>query len=227
MCNSFCGHNIKMYSKIIALLVLMAVALCQDHHHHTISLKTVVKHEQPKKVEYHHHIPVQTQEVHVPLHQGHASLLHHQSNNVGKIYHQFPKHYFVPAKEPAPVHEVIAADTPVHFVPVQHHVVLPVHHQVQQESHKETQQKESHHEHHVDYYAHPKYEYEYKVEDPHTGDKKFQHESRDGDVVKGVYSLHEPDGSIRTVKYSSDKKTGFNAEVSHKGHFKHEHHYHH
>ena len=56
--------------------------------------------------------------------------------------------------------------------------------------------------------AYPKYQYEYKVADPHTGDNKFQHEFRDGDVVKGVYSLQEADGSIRTVEYSSDKHTG-------------------
>ncbi|TKX27844.1 cuticular protein RR-2 [Spodoptera litura] len=63
-------------------------------------------------------------------------------------------------------------------------------------------------EKHVEYYSHPKYEFAYKVEDPHTGDKKYQHESRDGDVVKGVYSLHEPDGTVRIVEYHADKKTG-------------------
>lgn len=56
--------------------------------------------------------------------------------------------------------------------------------------------------------AYPKYNYEYKVEDPHTGDSKFQHEYRDGDVVKGVYSVQEPDGSVRIVEYSSDKDSG-------------------
>ncbi|KAJ8966928.1 hypothetical protein NQ314_003223 [Rhamnusium bicolor] len=40
--------------------------------------------------------------------------------------------------------------------------------------------------HDVDYYAHPKYEYSYGVQDPHTGDHKSQHEERDGDVVKGL-----------------------------------------
>ncbi|KAG6464882.1 cuticle protein 8 [Manduca sexta] len=63
--------------------------------------------------------------------------------------------------------------------------------------------------------GHAKYEFDYKIEDPHTGDKKFQHEARDGHVVKGVYSLHEADGSIRTVKYAADKKTGFTADVKH------------
>ena len=36
---------------------------------------------------------------------------------------------------------------------------------------------------------------------------------RDGDVVKGEYSLVEPDGSIRTVKYVADHHNGFNAVV--------------
>ncbi|XP_022815943.1 adult-specific cuticular protein ACP-22-like [Spodoptera litura] len=76
-------------------------------------------------------------------------------------------------------------------------------------------------EKHVEYYSHPKYEFAYKVEDPHTGDKKYQHEARDGDVVKGVYSLHEPDGTVRIVEYHADKKTGFHANVKHEGHAKH------
>ncbi|CAH0700075.1 unnamed protein product [Spodoptera exigua] len=83
-------------------------------------------------------------------------------------------------------------------------------------------------EKHVEYYSHPKYEFAYKVEDPHTGDKKYQHEARDGDVVKGVYSLHEPDGTVRIVEYHADKKTGFNANVRREGHAKHivpEHHH--
>ncbi|XP_046960573.1 histidine-rich protein PFHRP-II-like [Vanessa cardui] len=61
--------------------------------------------------------------------------------------------------------------------------------------------------------AHPKYEYNYSVADGHTGDNKQQQESRDGDVVKGSYSFHEADGSIRTVEYSADDHNGFNAVV--------------
>ncbi|CAH2075421.1 unnamed protein product, partial [Iphiclides podalirius] len=65
------------------------------------------------------------------------------------------------------------------------------------------------HEHgHVDYYTHPKYEFEYKVEDHHTGDMKSQHEHRDGDAVKGSYSLHQPDGSVRRVEYYADDHRG-------------------
>ncbi|KAH9645297.1 hypothetical protein HF086_000460 [Spodoptera exigua] len=88
-----------------------------------------------------------------------------------------------------------------------------------------SQSIKQHHGHgtekHVVYYSHPKYEFAYKVEDPHTGDKKSQHESRDGKVVKGVYSLHQPDGTVRIVEYHADKKTGFNANVKFVGHAKH------
>lgn len=72
----------------------------------------------------------------------------------------------------------------------------------------------THHEdEHVDYYAPPKYAFKYGVNDFHTGDVKSQHETRDGDVVKGQYSLVEPDGSVRTVDYTADKHSGFNAVV--------------
>ncbi|XP_049866484.1 cuticle protein 19-like [Pectinophora gossypiella] len=66
---------------------------------------------------------------------------------------------------------------------------------------------------HVDYYAYPKYVFKYGVNDFHSGDIKTHHESRDGDVVKGQYTVVEPDGSIRTVDYTADKHNGFNAVV--------------
>ncbi|CAH0728872.1 unnamed protein product, partial [Brenthis ino] len=80
----------------------------------------------------------------------------------------------------------------------------------------------------IDYYAYPKYEFEYKVEDHHTGDIKSQRESRDGDEVKGYYSLHQPDGSEREVHYHGDKHSGFHADVKYGTHHvipqKHYHH---
>ncbi|CAH0557237.1 unnamed protein product [Brassicogethes aeneus] len=69
----------------------------------------------------------------------------------------------------------------------------------------------------VDYYAHPKYEYNYGVQDGHTGDHKSQHEERDGDVVKGYYTVADPDGTLRTVHYTADDHNGFNAVVERKG----------
>lgn len=61
--------------------------------------------------------------------------------------------------------------------------------------------------------AYPKYFFEYDIKDYKTGDVKNQWEKRDGDTVKGQYSLVEPDGSVRTVEYTSDEKSGFNAVV--------------
>ncbi|XP_046670162.1 cuticle protein 18.6-like [Homalodisca vitripennis] len=64
-----------------------------------------------------------------------------------------------------------------------------------------------------EYDPNPQYSFAYNVQDTHTGDIKSQHESRDGDVVQGSYSLQEPDGSTRTVEYSADPHNGFNAVV--------------
>ncbi|CAG9838989.1 unnamed protein product [Diabrotica balteata] len=77
------------------------------------------------------------------------------------------------------------------------------------------------HDSHQDYYAHPKYQFQYGVQDPHTGDHKSQHEVRDGDVVKGSYTVAEPDGTIRTVHYTADDHNGFNAVVEKSGHAVH------
>lgn len=59
----------------------------------------------------------------------------------------------------------------------------------------------------------PQYAFAYNIHDALTGDSKSQHEVRDGEVVKGHYSLVEPDGSLRTVHYTADPINGFNAVV--------------
>jgi hypothetical protein len=59
------------------------------------------------------------------------------------------------------------------------------------------------------------------VKDDHTGDIKEQAEKRDGDKVEGYYKLVEPDGTIRTVRYTADKHTGFHAIVEKSGHATH------
>lgn len=60
---------------------------------------------------------------------------------------------------------------------------------------------------------HPQYAYAYNVQDAITGDSKSQQEVRDGDVVKGSYSVVDADGSLRTVFYTADPINGFNAIV--------------
>ncbi|CAH2054517.1 unnamed protein product, partial [Iphiclides podalirius] len=64
-----------------------------------------------------------------------------------------------------------------------------------------------------EYDAHPQYNFAYDVQDGLTGDSKSQHETRDGDVVQGSYSLVDPDGTRRTVDYTADPHNGFNAVV--------------
>jgi len=64
-----------------------------------------------------------------------------------------------------------------------------------------------------DYVGHPSYKFEYGVEDPKSHVSQKRQEHRDGDDVHGEYTVAQPDGKIRTVKYTSDKHNGFNAEV--------------
>ncbi|CAH1401831.1 unnamed protein product [Nezara viridula] len=82
-----------------------------------------------------------------------------------------------------------------------------------------------HHGHDIDYHAPAHYKFEYDVHDPHTGDVKSQHETRDGDKVKGYYTLKEADGTLREVHYEADKHNGFNAVVKKSGHGHHPAHY--
>ncbi|CAH2256123.1 jg10385 [Pararge aegeria aegeria] len=55
--------------------------------------------------------------------------------------------------------------------------------------------------------------FSYGVADPITGDYKSQVESRVGGVVRGQYSLVDPDGTKRIVDYTADDVNGFNAVV--------------
>ncbi|CAB3233478.1 unnamed protein product [Arctia plantaginis] len=64
-----------------------------------------------------------------------------------------------------------------------------------------------------EYDPHPRYSFAYDVQDGLTGDSKTQHETRDGDVVQGSYSVVDPDGTKRTVEYTADPHNGFNAVV--------------
>ncbi|EDV40923.1 uncharacterized protein Dana_GF10753 [Drosophila ananassae] len=89
-----------------------------------------------------------------------------------------------------------------HWAPVSHH------------------QDYSHH-HHEEPKHHPKYEFDYGVKDTKTGDIKQQWETRDGDKVKGGYTMKEADGRTRIVEYTADSHNGFQAVVKHIGHAEH------
>ncbi|KAM8717640.1 hypothetical protein ACLKA7_004350 [Drosophila subpalustris] len=57
------------------------------------------------------------------------------------------------------------------------------------------------------------YEFHWAVNDPHTGDIKSQKETRKDDKVAGQYTLIDADGYLRTVDYTADDHSGFNAVV--------------
>ncbi|KAL9891689.1 pupal cuticle protein Edg-84A-like [Glossina fuscipes fuscipes] len=64
-----------------------------------------------------------------------------------------------------------------------------------------------------EYDPHPQYRYGYDVQDTLSGDAKGHVEERDGDLVRGEYSLIDADGFKRTVSYTADDINGFNAVV--------------
>lgn len=66
-----------------------------------------------------------------------------------------------------------------------------------------------------DQHSDPSYTFGYAVRDDWSGDRKSQHESRQGDRVRGQYRMVESDGTERVVDYSADDRNGFNAVVRH------------
>ncbi|KAJ8943456.1 hypothetical protein NQ314_009738 [Rhamnusium bicolor] len=59
----------------------------------------------------------------------------------------------------------------------------------------------------------PSYSFAYDVQDALTGDSKSQVESRANGIVKGQYTVADPDGTRRIVDYYADPVNGFNAVV--------------
>ncbi|CAB0000011.1 unnamed protein product [Nesidiocoris tenuis] len=116
----------------------------------------------------------------------------HSYSSQSIVSHAAPIAYAAPA-----VHAPVAYAAPAIHAPIVH---APVHAPVYAKA--------------VEYIdSHPSYKFSYGVADPHTGDIKSQTEIRSGDVVKGSYSLVEPDGSKRIVEYTADPHNGFNAVV--------------
>ncbi|MPC42516.1 Pro-resilin [Portunus trituberculatus] len=62
----------------------------------------------------------------------------------------------------------------------------------------------------------PKYEYSYQVKDDNDNDFGNE-ENRDGDLTKGSFYNHLPDGRRQTVKYVVDRQSGFLADVNYEG----------
>lgn len=160
---------------------------------------------------------------------GHLHYPHHAHHHHGSSYVVVSKH-----EEPAVKHEW--AD--------HHHEVA--HYEQKSEHEGDTHEEyDGHNDHEEDYYAPPKYEFDYAVKDEKTGDSKKHWETRDGDKVKGEsndkanitgisymysfmrlfsggYTIKEADGTTRIVEYTADHKNGYNAVVKTVGHA-HEH----
>ncbi|XP_065163329.1 cuticle protein 19-like [Atheta coriaria] len=127
-------------------------------------------------------------------------------------------HQAAPAllKVAAPIATYHHAPAPVvHAAPVAyHHAPAPIAYKAAPVLLKSVHHEEEH-------YEPAKYQFKYGVHDTHTHDIKEQEESRDGDVVKGYYSLLQPDGRTRIVHYTADKHNGFQAQVEYSGHADH------
>nr|XP_026486290.1 cuticle protein 19.8 isoform X1 [Vanessa tameamea] len=65
-----------------------------------------------------------------------------------------------------------------------------------------------------DFDHNPSYQFGFDVNDDQYTNYQNRKEQRDGDVIKGSYSVVDSDGFIRTVTYTADPKEGFKAEVS-------------
>uniref|UniRef100_T1IUG9 Uncharacterized protein n=1 Tax=Strigamia maritima TaxID=126957 RepID=T1IUG9_STRMM len=72
-------------------------------------------------------------------------------------------------------------------------------------------------EYKVDDYAVPiDYNFRYDVKDDYTYNEQSREENKYGNVITGQYSLREPDGAMRIVKYTADDY-GFHATVDREG----------
>ncbi|CAG7734183.1 unnamed protein product [Allacma fusca] len=59
----------------------------------------------------------------------------------------------------------------------------------------------------------PQYNFSFDVKDDDLTNYQNRQEERDGGVIKGSYSVVDPDGYVRTVTYTADPKNGFQAKV--------------
>ncbi|XP_023954681.2 larval cuticle protein A1A [Bicyclus anynana] len=233
-----------MISKIIFFTTALLLVSAQNYDHgnygHATSSQSIIRHDvahnqhgynvQP----YHQPIAIHSAPItqYVTPVSHHAPLTHHVSpisynlasnqgySSIGHVAHNIAPISYAPTHHVSPI--TYHAGPVVHHSPfrrvgvVSNYAAPAI---TLQHSNHYSQNQYAHG--HQDYYAHPKYEFEYSVQDTHTGDIKSQHEARDGDHVNGFYSLHEPDGTVRTVHYNVAGHSGFNAQVERTGHSTH------
>ncbi|XP_013135311.1 PREDICTED: cuticle protein-like [Papilio polytes] len=191
-----------MFSKILALSAVLAVTaaglLPQAHYSSAaaVSSQSIVRHDQPQAIHAApvaiHAAPLAYQAAPIATYAAPARIsAGHAVSSQTILRHEQPRAAYgiAPLAYAAPAH--YSAPLISHAAPAARIIAA-----------------------HQDEYAHPRYDFSYSVADGHTGDNKSQQESRDGDAVHGQYSLLEADGSVRTVQYTADDHSGFNAVVS-------------
>ncbi|XP_047986099.1 LOW QUALITY PROTEIN: cuticle protein 8-like [Leguminivora glycinivorella] len=210
-----------MYSKIAVFSALVAICsaglILEDSHNqghgHAVSSQSIIRHDQPSHHVESHDSHYATPVAHTIIAQ--SSLGHSYEEHSAPLFHAAPVVHATPVVHSAPI---------VHAAPIVHQTAQIHHAPIVQHVAPVTTISVGHdHHEHIEEHGPAKYEYAYSVEDPHTGDHKSQHETRDGDVVKGEYSLLQPDGSIRKVTYTADHHNGFNAIVHNSAPTVHEH----
>ncbi|NP_001036863.1 cuticular protein RR-2 motif 95 precursor [Bombyx mori] len=209
-----------MFSKLIVLCAFVAVSkaglLAEPAHYSSagaVSSQSIGRHDESHGAHYAAAAPVAYHAAPVAYHAApvayHAAPVHYSSaesvSSQNIIRHDQPQtiNYAAPVAK-------LAVATPVTY----HAAPAPV-------TYHAAPAAESYHSapvaksvaHQAEEIAYPKYEFNYSVADGHSGVNKSQQEVRDGDAVKGSYSFHEADGSIRTVEYTADAHNGFNAVV--------------
>ncbi|XP_061377897.1 cuticle protein 8-like [Danaus plexippus] len=202
--------------KVLTLYAVLAVAtagLIAEPHYSSaaaVSSQSIVRHDQLHAVAA---APVAIHSAPIAVHSApvayHAAPVHYSS--AGAVSSQSIQRH--------DQHRAAIAVAPVaHYAaaPVAHYAAAPVaHYSAAPVAHYSAPIAQAAYAAHEEIDSHPQYDFSYSVHDGHTGDNKSQHESRDGDAVHGEYSLVEADGSVRTVQYSADDHSGFNAVVSH------------
>ncbi|XP_045515066.1 cuticle protein 8-like [Pieris brassicae] len=190
-----------MISKVFLLAAAFIAVNAQDHYSygHATSSQSIIRHDNSQNHRYNQPIAINA-----PVYQStplqSALTVHHASPIISQaaplISHSAP---------------VISSHAPIisHSSPYITHAAPIAQHAIPTRTYASPQYAQGHQE----YNSYPRYEFSYGVNDPHTGDIKSQHEARDGDHVTGSYSLHEADGSVRTVHYNADAHSGFNAQV--------------
>ncbi|KAL5278744.1 hypothetical protein ACFFRR_003393 [Megaselia abdita] len=219
-----------MALKFVSVIALAALAfggeIAVEHplNHHAVYATVAPVHHQPsvlksyapvvKQVHYAQPTVVKTYAQPAPVHYEHQPTVVKTYAQPAPVHYEHQPAVVKTYAQPAPVHyehQPTIVKTYPQPAPVQY-TAQPVHYEHQPTVVK-TAPVYAHPVKHVEYETPIKYDFNYGVNDPHTGDIKEQTETRDGHNVQGSYMVVDPDGFKRIVEYTADEHNGFNAVV--------------